>query len=55
MAVGKGSEKDGQGRTALHYAVAYDRAPAVKALLDCGFDPNEAEQAQNTALHYAAG
>lgn len=30
MAIGKGDLADSEQRTALHYAVAYDRAPAVK-------------------------
>lgn len=55
MAIGKGDLKDGEGRTALHYAVAYDQAPAVQALLSSGFDSNATEKDGNTALHYAAG
>jgi ankyrin repeat protein len=55
MAIGKGDLKDGQGRSALHYAVAYDRPEAVRALLQSGFDVDAAEAEGNTSLHYAAG
>ncbi len=55
MAIGKGDLKDGQGRSALHYAVAYDRSEAVQALLQNGFDVDAAEAEGNTSLHYAAG
>ncbi|KAL4451917.1 hypothetical protein ABPG75_007579 [Micractinium tetrahymenae] len=55
MAIGKGDLADSEQRTALHYAVAYDRAPAVKALLDSGADTTARDKGGNPPLHYAAG
>ncbi|KAL4420240.1 hypothetical protein ABPG77_011064 [Micractinium sp. CCAP 211/92] len=55
MAIGKGDLADSELRTALHYAVAYDRAPAVKALLDNGADTTACDKGGNPPLHYAAG
>lgn len=55
MAIGKGALTDGEQRTALHYAVAYDRTPAVKALLDNGADTSAKDKGGNPPLHYAAG
>lgn len=54
-AIGKGNEKDPEGRSALHYAVAYNRLDAVKALLDNGAQVGAIDSKGNTALHYASG
>ncbi|KAI7842647.1 hypothetical protein COHA_003751 [Chlorella ohadii] len=55
MAVGKGDMKDGEGRSALHYAVAYNQVPAVQTLLDNGADTSARDNSGNPPLHYAAG
>ena len=55
LAIGKGGMTDGEGRSALHYAVAYDRAPAVQALLAGGADSSVCDKTGNPPLHYAAG
>lgn len=55
VAIGKGDFKDDQGRTALHYAVAYDQGAAAGALIENGVDVNATDDMGNTALHFAAG
>lgn len=55
LAVGKGADRDAEGRCALHYAVGFDKEDATKALLDNGVDVNEADNRGNTAVHFAAG
>ena len=55
VAIGKGEERDDQGRTALHYAVAYDQGAAAGALIENGVDVNATDAMGNTALHFAAG
>lgn len=55
MAIGKGDLRDPNGRTALHYAVAYDQGAAAGALLDAGADVNAVDNTGNSALHFAAG
>jgi hypothetical protein len=55
MAIGKGGDADEEGRTALHYAVAYDQPAAVEALLAAGASAAVTDNYQNTPLHYAAG
>lgn len=55
VAIGKGEERDDQGRTALHYAVAYDQGAAAGALIENGVDVNATDAMGNSALHFAAG
>ena len=55
IAIKKADMKDPNGRTALHYAVAYDQAEAAAALLEAGADVNATDGMGNTALHFAAG
>lgn len=55
LAVGKAGDRDDNERTALHYAVAYDKRDAVDALLQGGIDVNAVDDKKNTSLHYAAG
>lgn len=54
-AIGKGGLTDAEGRSALHYAVAFNRADAVQALLANGADTAVRDKAGNAPLHYAAG
>lgn len=49
------NEKDGEGRTALHFACGYGEIKCAEALLDAGADINAVDKNKNTALHYAAG
>lgn len=55
IAIKKADMTDPSGRTALHYAVAYDSAEAAAMLLEAGADVNAADSTGNTALHFAAG
>lgn len=55
MAVGRGGDRDDNGRTALHYAVAYNQLEATKALIECGADINAVDNEETTPLHFAAG
>ena len=55
IAIGKGDEKDDNGRSALHYAVAYDQGPAAGVLIEQGADVNAQDSTGNTPLHFAAG
>ncbi len=45
---------DGDGRTPLHYAAAFDRGDAVRYLLSLGADVDRADDGDRTPLHYAA-
>jgi ankyrin repeat protein len=54
-AIGKAGMTDDEGRSALHYAVAYDQGAAAGALLENGADVNATDAGGNTALHFAAG
>ncbi|KAG2422652.1 hypothetical protein HXX76_015889 [Chlamydomonas incerta] len=56
IAIGKDlNEPDAQGRTALHYAVAYDHPIIAKMLVDEGANLESRDSLNNTPLHYAAG
>lgn len=55
IAIGKVDSTDDKGRTALHYAVAYDQGPSALLLLENGVDVNAQDSAGNTSLHFAAG
>ncbi|KAG2450834.1 hypothetical protein HYH02_004668 [Chlamydomonas schloesseri] len=56
IAIGKDlNEADAQGRTALHYAVAYDHPIIAKMLVDEGANLEARDSLNNTPLHYAAG
>lgn len=55
IAIGKGGLTDPEGRTALHYAAAYDRQQAVEVLLEHKADIEARDVKQNVPLHYAAG
>lgn len=55
IAIGKSGDRDENQRTALHYAVAYNRGNAAGALLRGGADVNAVDDKLNTPLHYAAG
>ena len=56
IAIGRDiNEGDPDGRTALHYAVVYDKQDVVKALIEAGVDLEKSEDLQNTPLHYACG
>ncbi|PSC70745.1 translocase of chloroplast chloroplastic [Micractinium conductrix] len=55
MAIGKGALADSEQRTALHYAVAYDKPDALQALLNNGADTAARDKGGNPPLHYAAG
>ncbi|KAK9909900.1 hypothetical protein WJX75_009203 [Coccomyxa subellipsoidea] len=56
LAIGKDvNERDGDGRSALHYAVAYSHADIVDELVSSGADVEAQDTKKNTPLHYAAG
>lgn len=44
---------DPQGRTPLHHAACAALAPVLRALLDCGVDPNVRDRGGATPLHVA--
>jgi len=54
-AIGKADMVDDEGRTALHWAVAYDQGAAAGALIENGVDVNAVDNSGNSALHFAAG
>ena len=54
-AIGKAGMVDDEGRTALHFAVAYDQGAAAGALIENGADINATDNAGNTALIFACG
>lgn len=49
------NEKDGEGRTALHFACGYGEGEIASFLLEKGADVNAVDESNNTALHFAAG
>lgn len=53
-APGAHDARDRWERTALHYAADGDNLPALRILLDAGFDPNARSVWNSTPLHYAA-
>ncbi|BDA42610.1 probable Myotrophin at C-terminar half [Coccomyxa sp. Obi] len=56
LAIGKDvNERDGDGRSALHYAVAYSHGDIVEELISSGADLEARDSKENTPLHYAAG
>ena len=56
VAIGKDlNDQDSEGRTPLHYAVAYDKAISVDALIEAGATIDSRDNKQNTPLHYACG
>ncbi|GAB4819379.1 hypothetical protein N2152v2_006425 [Parachlorella kessleri] len=55
VAIGKGGITDEEGRTALHYAAAYNRAKAVEVLLEHKAQLEACDRNAMTPLHYAAG
>ena len=56
IAIGKDvSAADPDGRTPLHYAVAYDQQDVLKALIDASAKLEAEDNKQNTPLHYACG
>uniref|UniRef100_A0A7S0FVD2 Uncharacterized protein n=1 Tax=Pyrodinium bahamense TaxID=73915 RepID=A0A7S0FVD2_9DINO len=46
--------RDGDGRTALHWAAAEDQAPAGALLVECDADVNVVDKDGNTPLHLTA-
>lgn len=54
-AIGKAELTDDEGRTALHWAVAYDQGAAAGALIENGVNVNAVDNGGNSALHFAAG
>lgn len=46
---------DPDGRTPLHYAVAYDQQDVMRALIDASANLESEDNKQNTPLHYACG
>eukprot|EP01024_Parvocaulis_polyphysoides_P018363 TRINITY_DN1813_c0_g1_i1.p1 TRINITY_DN1813_c0_g1~~TRINITY_DN1813_c0_g1_i1.p1 ORF type:complete len:335 (-),score=60.08 TRINITY_DN1813_c0_g1_i1:306-1196(-) len=56
LAVGKDVNcTDEEGRTPLHYAVAYNKAECVAFLVGAGASLEAVENKKNTPLHYACG
>ena len=56
IAVGKDvNEADANGRTPLHYAVAFDHQDVLKTLISAKANVEAKENLQNTPLHYACG
>ncbi|CAK0763605.1 hypothetical protein CVIRNUC_003075 [Coccomyxa viridis] len=56
IAVGKDvNESDQDGRTALHYAVAYNHADIAAELISSGASLEAQDSKQNSVLHYACG
>eukprot|EP01023_Acetabularia_acetabulum_P027823 TRINITY_DN26344_c0_g1_i1.p2 TRINITY_DN26344_c0_g1~~TRINITY_DN26344_c0_g1_i1.p2 ORF type:complete len:290 (-),score=69.25 TRINITY_DN26344_c0_g1_i1:425-1294(-) len=56
IAIGKDvNMRDGEGRTPLHYTVAYNHAEAAELMLYGGADINLVDNRNNTPLHYACG
>ena len=55
IAIGKVDSTDDKGRTALHYAVAYDQGASALLLIENGADVNAQDSGGNTSLHFAAG
>ena len=56
IAVGKDvNEPDADGRTPLHYAVAFGRDDVLSALIEAKANLEATENLQNTPLHYACG
>lgn len=56
IAIGKDvNAADPDGRTPLHYAVAYDRQDILKVLVDATPNLEAVDNKQNTPLHYACG
>ena len=54
-AIGQDKKVDEAGRTALHYAVAYNQGAAASALLKAGAAVDVPDMMGNTALIFAAG
>lgn len=56
IAIGRDvNEADDDGRTPLHYAVAFDKHDLLKALIGASANLEAAENLKNTPLHYACG
>ncbi|KAL3131959.1 hypothetical protein ABBQ38_007655 [Trebouxia sp. C0009 RCD-2024] len=56
IAIGKDvNAADPDGRTPLHYAVAYDQQDVMRALIDASANLESEDNKQNTPLHYACG
>lgn len=56
VAIGKDvNMADKEGRTPLHFAAAYGRAPIARTLIDAGAKLEVVDSMSNTPLHYAAG
>ena len=55
VAIGQDKKVDEAGRTALHYAVAYNQGAAASALLKAGAAVDVPDMMGNTALIFAAG
>eukprot|EP00898_Chlorokybus_atmophyticus_P007991 jgi/Chlat1/8193/Chrsp76S00612 len=56
LAVGRDvNEADKEGRTPLHFSVAYSQPAVFEVLVAAGAKLNATDSKQNTPLHYAAG
>lgn len=56
IAIGRDvNEADNDGRTPLHYAVAFDKHDVLTALIGASANLEAAENLKNTPLHYACG
>ena len=56
IAIGKDvNAADPDGRTPLHYAVAYNQHDVLKVLIDASANLEAEDNKQNTPLHYACG